>query len=153
VDILSNPFVPGRQILKNPARKRLYHSHAYARGIHQAPLLHQYHRIHHWVAVTPTRLDLVSENEKVPIVPDSFFGRICQCTTSAISLLGFSSPEVIVACLSTLTRLKSLVIKSQLPRSGPNRRPPPSFPDCDWQGYTRHHRCCIQCNLFAVMWE
>jgi hypothetical protein len=44
------------------------------KGACQASLLPHHHRIHPWVAIAPTtRLDLVSEYEKVPILPDSFW--------------------------------------------------------------------------------
>ena len=99
-----------------------------------------------------TRLDLVSEDEAMPIVPDSFLGgsaprlrslhmaripfpgfpRLISHATELVNLelygipqSGYISPDTMVACLSTLTSLKSLHLEFEYPQLRPRGRPPP----------------------------
>ena len=99
-----------------------------------------------------TRLDLVSEDEAMPVVPDSFLGgsaprlrslhmaripfpgfpRLISHATELVNLelygipqSGYISPDTMVACLSTLTRLKSLHLEFESPRPRPRGQLPP----------------------------
>ena len=102
-----------------------------------------------------TRLELVSEDEAIPVVPDSFLGgsaprlRSLSMTripfpglpgliTNATDLVnlelhgipqsGYFSPEMMATCLSTLTSLESLHLEFEFPRPRPIQergRPPP----------------------------
>ena len=102
-----------------------------------------------------THLRLGFEDETVPVDPDLFLGgsapglqelclehipfpRLPKLLLSATHLVmlrllniphsGYISPDAIATCLSMLTRLKSLAIEFESPRSRPdrrNRRPPP----------------------------
>ena len=99
-----------------------------------------------------TRLDLVSEDEAMSIVPDSFLGgsaprlrslhmaripfpgfpRLISHATELVNLelygipqSGYISPDTKVACLYTLTSLKSLHLEFKSPRPRPRGRPPP----------------------------
>ncbi len=103
-----------------------------------------------------TYLSLRSRAETLPVIPDSFLGgsaprlktvwldgipfpELPKLLSSAIHLSqlrlreiphsGYFSPEVMVICLSTLTRLESLYLEFESPRSHPDREirslPPP----------------------------
>ena len=102
-----------------------------------------------------TFLDLSSNEEPVPIVPDSFLGRsaprlrylelsripfpglpiLLLSATNLVALYlwniphsGYISPDAVVTALSTLTCLQTLQLKFQSPRSHPDqasRLPPP----------------------------
>ncbi len=72
-------------------------------------------------------------------VPFPALPKLLSTTTDLVDLClfniphsGYISPEVMVTCLSALTRLKSLTLRSQLPRSRPDRvrrlPPPPTRP-------------------------
>ena len=104
---------------------------------------------------TLTRLWLVSDDERAPILPDSFLGgssprlqtislggisfrgpgKLLLSTTDLVCLRlwniprsGCIPPEAMVTCLSTLTRIKELELGFRSPRSLAdirNRRPPP----------------------------
>ena len=98
-----------------------------------------------------TRLDLVSKDEAMPVVPNSFLGgsaprlrslhmaripfpgfpRLISHATELVNLelygipqSGYVSPDTMVACLSTLTGLKSLHLEFESPRPRPRGRPP-----------------------------
>jgi hypothetical protein len=99
-----------------------------------------------------TYLDLVSKDQTVPVVPDSFLGGSAPCLRSlsldripfpslptllfsatdlvnlslcGIPLSGYISPEAMVAGLSSLSRLKSLWLEFQWPH-WESRRPAPA---------------------------
>ncbi|KAN0123249.1 hypothetical protein V8E52_003202 [Russula decolorans] len=102
-----------------------------------------------------TNLRLGTKDETAPVVPDWFLGgsapRLRHLTLRSIHILelpklllsatdlvdlslrdiphsGYIPPETIVACLSTLTRLKTLIVEFKSPQSRPDpehRRPPP----------------------------
>ena len=104
-----------------------------------------------------TDLMLVTNDNTAPVIPDSFLGgfapnlgtlrltgipipfpglrKLLLSATDLIDLhldkiphSGYFSPEAMVTCLSPLTRLQSLVVGFESPRSRPyreNRRPPP----------------------------
>ena len=102
-----------------------------------------------------TRLMLESSDEKAPIVPNSFLGRsaprlqrlildripfpglpkLILSSTHLVCLRlwriphsGYISPESMATCLAVLTRLETLEIKFESPRSRPDRKsrhPPP----------------------------
>ena len=102
-----------------------------------------------------TRLDLVSENETMPVLPDSFLGgsaprlrvlymtripfpglpRLLLHATDLVDLelygipqSGYISPDTMVPCLSMLTNLESLRLEFESPRPRPIQergRPPP----------------------------
>jgi hypothetical protein len=101
-----------------------------------------------------TYLELWSNDESVPVLPDSFLGassprlrtlyligipfpalpKLLLSTKDLVNLdlsdtpdSGYISPEAMVNCLSTLPRLESLELGFRSPRSRPNanRRPPP----------------------------
>lgn len=105
-----------------------------------------------------THLELLSDVDSVPVLPDSFLdgsaprlrtlrlrsilfpalGKLLLSASDLVKLSlwdiphsGYISPKVIVACLSTLTRLESLYLGFHSPRSRPQRvtrLPPPPPP-------------------------
>ena len=99
-----------------------------------------------------TRVDLVSEDETMPVVPDSFLGgsaprlrslymtripfpglpKLLSYASDLVDLelydipqSGYISPDTMVACLSTLTSLESLRLEFQFPRHIHERGWPP----------------------------
>jgi hypothetical protein len=102
-----------------------------------------------------TRLELVSEDKTIPVVPDSFLGgaaprlrslymtripfpglpRLLSYATDLVDLelydipqSGYISPDTMVSCLSSLTSLESLRLEFESPRPRPIQergRPPP----------------------------
>jgi hypothetical protein len=95
-----------------------------------------------------TRMQLSSDDETPPVIPDSFLGgsasrlqyfrlggipfpglpKLLFSTTNLVSLLltkiphsGYISPEAMVALLSVLSSLRTLSLKFQSPQSGPDR--------------------------------
>ena len=102
-----------------------------------------------------TSLELISFGQDVPVLPDSFLGgsaprlrslhlngipypsigKLLSSTPNLVRLFlwriprsGYISPETIVPCLSTLSRLESLNLRFRYPRSlshRTNRHPPP----------------------------
>ena len=98
------------------------------------------------------RLSLVYEGETLPVLPDSFLGgstpsletlklqripfpglpKLLLSATYLVHLhlydiphSGYISPDMIVTCLSVLTRLESFLIIFESPQSRPDRRRPP----------------------------
>ena len=105
-----------------------------------------------------TNLRLGTKDETAPVVPDWFLGgsaprlrhlslrsihipelpKLLLSATNLVDLSlrdiphsGYIPPETMVACLSTLTRLKTLIVEFKSPQSRPDpehRRPPPLIP-------------------------
>jgi len=119
--------------------------------------------------LTSVRLS-TSQQQNVPILPDSFLGgsaprlrsldlygvpyssmgKLLSSTINLVGLFlrriphsGYIAPETIIPLLSTLSRLESLVLRFQHPRSQAHRatrHPPPHvvFPNPTYLGFTRN---------------